>query len=195
MGQSKLGEWQEHLPFSRAIAVESGDNKIFCATKSGLFIYDKESFIIDEWSKVNGLNDIEIECMKYSPDHDILILAYSNSNLDLIRGNEIINVPDIKRKQITGSKNINSIMIHKDHAYLSCGFGIISLNLVKGEISSTYYIGDEGKHLEVFETTIFNHDSIFAATGEGVRKAFIRHPNLENYLFWETVPAQPTPFE
>ena len=195
MGQSKLGEWQEHLPFSRAIAVESGDNKIFCATKSGLFIYDKESFLIDEWSKVNGLNDIEIACMKYSPDHDILILAYSNSNLDLIRGNEIINLPDIKRKQITGSKKINSIMIHEDQAYLSCGFGIISLNLVKGEISSTYYIGDDGKHLEVFETTIFNHDSIFAATGEGVRKAFVRHPNLENYLFWETVPAQPTPFE
>ncbi len=195
MGQSKLGEWQEHLPFSRAIAVESGDNKIFCATKSGLFIYDKESFLIDEWSKVNGLNDIEIACMKYSPDHDILILAYSNSNLDLIRGNEIINLPDVKRKQITGSKKINSIMIHEDQAYLSCGFGIISLNLVKGEISSTYYIGDDGKHLEVFETTIFNHDSIFAATGEGVRKAFVRHPNLENYLFWETVPAQPTPFE
>ena len=193
--QSRLGEWQEHLPFSRAIAVETGNNKIFCATKSGLFQYDKESFLIDKWSKVNGLNDIEIDCMEYSPDHDILILAYSNSNLDLIRGNKVINVPDIKRKQITGSKRINSIMIHDDHAYLSCGFGIISLNLVKGEISSTCYNGDEGGHLEVFETIIFNHDSIFAATAKGVRKAFVRHPNLENYLFWETVPAQPTPFE
>ena len=194
-GQSKLGEWDEHLPFGRAIAVEQGGDKIFCATKSGLFQYDRESFLIDKWSKVNGLNDVEIACMAYSPDHDLLILAYTNSNLDLIRGNQVTNIPDIKRKQITGSKRINSIMIKKDQAYLSCGFGIISLNLVKGEISSTFYIGDEGEHLEVFETEIFNHDSIFAATAKGVRKAFADHPNLENYLFWETVPSQPTPWE
>ncbi len=195
MGQSRLGQWHEHLPFGRAIAVESGGGKIFCATKSGLFQYDRESFIIDKWSKVNGLNDVEIACMAYSPDHDLLILAYTNSNLDLIRGNQITNIPDIKRKQITGSKGINSIMINEDQAYLSCGFGIISLNLVRGEISSTFYIGDEGEHLEVFETIVFNHDSIFAATAEGIRKAFVRHPNLENYLFWETIPTQPKPKE
>lgn len=194
-GQSKLGEWDEHLPFGRAIAVEQGGDKIFCATKSGLFQYDKVSFLIDKWSKVNGLNDVEIGCMAYSPDHDLLILAYTNSNLDLIRGNQVTNIPDIKRKQITGSKRINSIMIQEDQAYLSCGFGIISLNLIKGEISSTFYIGDEGEHLEVFETEIFNHDSIFAATAKGVRKAYAKHPNLENYLFWETVPGQPTPWE
>lgn len=89
LGQSRLGDWQEHLPFGRAIAVESGNGKIFCATKSGLFQYDKESFLIDKWSKINGLNDVEIECMAYSPDHDILIIAYSNSNIDLIRGNQV----------------------------------------------------------------------------------------------------------
>ncbi len=194
-GQSKLGEWQEHLPFGRAIDVEAGGGKVFCATKSGLFLYDTESYLIDKWSKVNGLNDVEIACMAYSPDHDLLILAYTNSNLDLIRGNQVTNIPDIKRKQITGSKRINSIMIQEDQAYLSCGFGIISLSLVKGEISSTFYIGDDGEHLEVFETIIFNHDSIFAATNKGVRKAFARHPNLENYLFWKTVPSQPTPKE
>ena len=86
-------------------------------------------------------------------------------------------------------------MIHEDQALLSCGFGIISLDLVKAEISSTYFIGDDGEQLEVFETEIFRHDSIFAATAKGVRKAFLRHPNLENYRFWETVEAQPTPFE
>ena len=194
-GQSRLGEWNEHLPFGRAIAVEYGKGKIFCATKSGLFQYDTESYVIDKWSKVNGLNDVEIACMSYSPDHDLLILAYTNSNIDLIRANQVTNISDIKRKQITGSKRINSIMIHEDQAYLSCGFGIISLNLVREEISSTFYIGDDGEHLEVFETEIFNHDSIFAATAKGVRKAFARHPNLENYLFWETVPSQPSPGE
>ena len=194
-GQSKLGEWQEHLPYGRAIAVETGGGKIFCATKSGLFQYDRDNFTINELSKVNGLNDVEIQCMKYSPDHDILIIAYSNSNLDLVRGNMVTNIADIKRKQITGSKRINSIMIHEDQALLSCGFGIISLDLVKGEISSTYFIGDDGEQLEVFETEIFRHDSIFAATAKGVRKAFLRHPNLENYRFWETVKTQPTPFE
>ena len=40
-----LGQWQEHLPFGRAIAVESGNNKIYCATKSGLFLLPSEVIV------------------------------------------------------------------------------------------------------------------------------------------------------
>ncbi|MCD6346673.1 MAG: hypothetical protein J7L96_04555 [Bacteroidales bacterium] len=69
------------------------------------------------------------------------------------------------------------------------------LNLIKGEVSSTYFIGENGEHLEVFETEVFNYDSIFASTAKGIRKAFVRHPNLENYIFWEDVAGLPYPDE
>ncbi len=195
-GQSTLGQWNEHLPFGHATKVVKAGSIIYCATQSGLFEYDTESFVINKWSKVNGLSGVDIATMAYSEDHRMLIIAYANSNIDiLVNRNDVMNIPDIKQKQITGSKRINSIRIYQDQAFVSCGFGIIVLNLIKGEISSTYYIGQDGEQIEVFETIVYRYDSLFAATEKGIRKAFVRHPNLENYVFWEDVADQPYPQE
>ncbi|MCX6223757.1 MAG: hypothetical protein NTV01_03255, partial [Bacteroidia bacterium] len=120
---------------------------------------------------------------------------YANSNIDLLRDNSIINIPDIKHKMMTGSKKINSIQVQGDDALLSCGFGIIRLNLTRDEVASTYYIGPNGSHLAIFETAIFNFDSIFAATEKGIFKACINDPELENYRVWTPVAGQPFPGE
>ena len=194
-GQSKIGEWTDHLPFSKAIDLVEANGKIYCATQSGLFSYDPESGNLHKWSKVSGLSDVNISCLAYSADHDMLVIAYTNSNIDLLHRGQIFNISDIKRKQITGNKRINSIFIYRDKALLSCGFGIIVLDLVHKEVASTYYMGPDGSHIEVFETLVFNYDSIFAATEKGIFKAFVRNPNLENYRFWQLVPAQPFPGE
>ena len=189
--QSRIGEWTDHLPFARAIDLEEGRNVIYCATQSGLFSYDKRGEAIQKWSKVTGLSDVNISSIAYQPDHDILVIAYTNSNIDLLQNNRITNIADVKRKQITGNKRINSIQILGDQALLSCGFGIIVLDLLRKEVKSTYYIGPEGTQIQVFETLLFNYDSIFAATDKGIYKASIRHPNLENFRVWETVPHHP----
>ncbi|MCD6346672.1 MAG: hypothetical protein J7L96_04550 [Bacteroidales bacterium] len=82
--QSRLGQWNEHLPFSNGTKVVQAGNVIYCATRSGLFEYDTESFLIKEWSKVNGLSGVNIATMEYSTEHRVLIIAYSNSNIDLL---------------------------------------------------------------------------------------------------------------
>lgn len=189
--QTRVGEWQDHLSFSQAINLVEAQGIIYCATRSGLFSYDPATTEISKWSKINGLSDLEIACLAYSEEHNTLIIAYANSNIDLLRNNKIINIPDIKYKSMTGSKRINSIQIQGDDALLSCGFGIIRLNLNRDEVASTYYIGPEGSHMEVFETIIFNYDSIFAATEKGIFKAFIDDPELENYRVWIPVTGQP----
>jgi len=192
--QSVIGQWNEHLPFGNAVKVIKTGQIVYCATQSGLFEYDTESYVINKWSKINGLSGVSISTMEYSDEHRTLIIGYSDSNIDLIiNRNEIINIPDIKHKRMTGSKLINSISIHEDQAFVSCGFGIVIINLIKGEISTTYNIGKNGEPLEVYETVIYNYDSIFAATNKGIRKAFVRHPNLENFRFWEDVVGLPFP--
>jgi ligand-binding sensor domain-containing protein len=189
--QTRVGEWQDHLSFSQAICLVEARGIIYCATRSGLFSYNPVSTEISKWSKVNGLSDLEIACMEYSVDHNTLIIAYANSNIDLLRNNSIINIPDIKQKSMTGSKKINSMQVQGDDAILSCGFGIIRINLVRDEVASTYFIGPNGTQLNVFETVLFNYDSIFAATEKGVYKAWIDDPSLENYLAWKPVAGQP----
>lgn len=193
--QTRIGEWQDHLSFSQAIGLVEARGIIYCATRSGLFSYDPATTNISKWSKINGLSDLEIACMAYSEDHNTLIIGYANSNIDLLRNNKIINIPDIKHKMMTGSKKINSIQVQGDDALLSCGFGIIRLNLNRDEVASTYFIGPDGSHLQIFETVIFNFDSIFAATEKGIYKAFINDPELENYRVWKPVYGQPFPGE
>jgi ligand-binding sensor domain-containing protein len=189
--QVKVGEWQDQLAFGQAISLVESKGIIWCATRSGLFSYDPLSGETSKWSKINGLSDVEIACLAFSEEHNTLIIAYANSNLDLLRNNQIINIPDIKRKPITGSKRINSIQVDGNEALLSCGFGIIRLNLLKNEVSSTYYIGPGGSHIEVYETLFFHYDSIFAATSQGIFKASKYDPDLENYRNWHPVTGQP----
>ena len=193
--QTRVGEWQDQLSFSQAISLVEARGIIYCATRSGLFSYDPVTTNISKWSKINGLSDLEIACLAYSEDHNTLIIAYANSNIDLLRNNRIINIPDIKHKSMTGSKKINSIQVQGNDALLSCGFGIIRLNLTRDEVASTYYIGPDGSHLAIFETAIFNFDSIFAATEKGIFKAYINDPELENYRVWTPVTGQPFPGE
>ncbi len=189
--QVRVGEWEDQLSFGQAISLVEARGIIWCATRSGLFSYDPASETIAKWSKVNGLSDVEIACLAYSEEHNTLIVAYSNSNIDLLKNHRIINIPDIKRKAISGSKRINSIQIENDEALLSCGFGIIRLNLVRNEVASTYYIGPDGSHIEVYETMVFHYDSIFAATEKGIYKASKYDPDLENFRSWSLVPGQP----
>jgi hypothetical protein len=189
--QVRVGEWEDQLSFGQAISLVEARGIIWCATRSGLFSYDPESETISKWSKVNGLSDVEIACLAFSEEQNTLIIAYSNSNIDLLQNNQIINIPDIKRKAITGNKRINSIQIEGEEAFLSCGFGIIRLNIVRNEVASTYYIGPDGSHIEVFETMIFHYDSIFAATSQGIFRASKYDPDLENYRNWSLVPGQP----
>ena len=47
------------------------------------------------------------------------------------------------------------------------------------------------KQADIVDFSVFNYDSIFAATEKGIYKAWIDDPSLENYLAWKPVAGQP----
>ncbi|NTV84206.1 MAG: hypothetical protein HGA23_07905, partial [Bacteroidales bacterium] len=104
----------------------------------------------------------------------------------------IINIPDIKRKEILGNKTINSIMNYGKYAYLSCGFGIVVLNLEKREVKDTYYIGPDGGALNVLSMT-YNDTAFIAGTEEGIYYADIDDPNLAFFGNWHKMQNIPFP--
>ena len=107
--QLPVGEWREHFPYSKGEKIAVADNIIYCATELGLFYYNKSDNSINKISKANGLNDVGISSIKFSEQKKILIIGYSNGNLDIIDENKnVYNISDIKRKQIIGSKSINN---------------------------------------------------------------------------------------
>ncbi len=180
-----IGQWRDHLPYSNCIAVKEVGSRIYCATPYSIFYYDKEDNSIQRINKINGLSDIGISAMNYNTTYNTLVIAYTNANIDLIKNNTIINIADIKRTSILGNKTINDIYFIGQYAYLSCGFGIVVLDVEKEEIHDTYYIGTNGGQINVFGLTKDDHDTLFAATERGVYLAYAKSSNLANYQSWK----------
>ena len=181
--QIAVGQWRDHLPYTQGVQVADAGDWIFGASDYGLFQHHKADGDIIRLSKVSGLSDIGFSAIAWSEENNTLVVAYGNTNIDLIQDGQIINVPDIKDKSILGNKTIHKIHIKGDFAYLACGFAIVVLDIVKNEIKDTYYIGDQGAAINVYDISTTDND-IFACTENGVLRANINDINLANFENW-----------
>lgn len=188
-GQVPIGQWRDQLPYTLCNSVTEAGSKIYYSTPYAIFYFDKEDNSINRITKINGLSDIGISCINYNSDYQTLVIAYTNANIDLIKNNTIINISDIKRKPILGNKTINSVYFIGKNAYLSCGFGIVVLDIDKEEIRETYYIGKDGSQVNVLCMVKDDKDSLFAASDRGIYKAYYKDPNLSNFASWHKDPG------
>jgi streptogramin lyase len=179
-----IGEWRDHLPYNNCISVTAGNNIVYCATKYAVFSYNTDDNSIERFTKVNKLSDIGVSCIKFHKNLNVLVVCYTNGNIDLVESNAVINISDIKRSTVPGNKSINNILFIGNKAYLSCGFGIVVLDLQSQEIDDTYYIGPNGSHIEIFDLTT-DGTNLFAATISGIYSGNLSNPDLSNYQYWE----------
>ena len=184
--QIAIGQWRDHLPYTQGVQVADAGDWVFAASDFGLFQYHKTEGDVIRLSKVSGLSDIGFSGIAWSDEHNTLVVAYNNTNIDLIQDGQIINVPDIKDKSILGNKTIHKIHIRGDFAYLACGFAIVVLDIVKHEIKDTYYIGDQGSAINIYDIATTN-DKIYACTEEGVLRANVDDINLANFENWSSI--------
>ena len=190
--QKSVGEWDSYLPYSHGKAVCKAGNRIFCAASQSVFSLNLEDNSFEKFNKVNGLSDIGISTIAYDEALDVLLIAYSNTNIDILRNNRIINISDIKRKIIQGNKTINDIKFIGNYAYLACGFGIVVVNIDKEEIANTYYIAENARRINV-SAIEFDGENIYAATEEGIFFADIESQNLQDYRNWNRLMNLPDP--
>jgi len=182
--QIPIGQWRDELPYTLCNSVTDADDRIYCSTPYAVLSVIKEDHSVTRITKINGLSDIGISCINYNKANQTLVIAYTNANIDLIKNNIIINISDIKRKTILGNKTINSIYFIGTDAFLSCGFGIVVLDLDKEEIKDSYYIEKDGSQVNVLGLVKDNNDTLFAATEKGIYKAYYKDPNLVNFANW-----------
>ena len=182
--QVGVGQWRDELPYFDCISVADGGTRIYCATPYAIFYYDKEDNSVNRITKITGLSDIGISTINYNTEYKTLVITYTNANIDLIKNNTIINISDIKRATILGNKTINDIYFIGKNAYLSCGFGIVVLDIDKEEIRDSYYIGANGSEVNVLSLTKNQNDTLFAATENGIYLADANSANLANYSSW-----------
>ena len=134
-------------------------------------------------SRIDGLTETGISTIAWSEENKTLIIAYSSTNIDLLKNNIIYNIPDINQKYIPGKKEINRIRTNGKYAYLACSFGIVVIDIIKNEIYDTWKPGDGSDNPEVWDIAIGN-GKIYAATDNGVFSADLSNPGLAYFGNW-----------
>ena len=181
-----IGMWREHLPYNSAISVTTGNNKVYCATPYSLFSVDLGNKSIERMSRVTGLNETGISQVAYDAANEKLFIAYSNSNIDILQGASIINIPDIKRDNRTGDKTIYSIYSLSGNYFLSTGLGVIVIDGQRNEVKDTWMIGSGGNPGKVNGFTS-DPQFYYAATDEGLKKIARNASNPANYANWQLI--------
>ncbi|MBL7726257.1 MAG: hypothetical protein JNM68_01155, partial [Dinghuibacter sp.] len=128
VAQPPLGQWREHLPWNSGIGVAAAYDRIYCATSSALMYVHLTDRSVYRLSRVNGLAETGISLLAKNETTGRLIIAYQNSNIDLVERNTIRNISDIKRKTISGDKTIYRIFSKNNLSYICCGFGVVVIN-------------------------------------------------------------------
>ena len=171
----RVGEWRDHLSYKSAHNLCEVRNSIFVSTDRALFEYNTQDNSVERINTLNMLSDIGVSAIE--GDGTTLVVAYENGNIDLIRGGTTRNIPDLKRASLIADKRVNHICVENGLAYLSCGFGIVVLDMDREEVKDTYFIGENSTQINVLSTSIA-HNSIYAATNKGLYSANIYESNL-----------------
>lgn len=186
MGQ--IGSWRNYLAYHDVQQIQAASNSnLFVMASNGLYQYNRQDKSIYTYDKTNGLSDVSISNIRWCPQAGRLVAVYSSSNIDLVDINgDITNVSDIYQKSITGDKTINAVTINGRYAYLSCGFGVVKLDVKNAEISESYMLN--------FAVTAvaFEGNYIYAQSkGNGVWRAAL-NTNVIDPNNWQKVTTYPS---
>ncbi len=180
--QLPMEGWKLHTAYNNVTRVENGSDYVYAVSEGALFSVDKAEGTIEYHNKLTGLSSTNISEIKYDYEGDALIITYQNGYIDIISETDIQSIPDLYNKQLSVSKVVNDICVHDRKAYLAMDFGIMVLNLSRGEIADTYYIGKDASEVKVVSIAVYN-DSIFAVTEKEIYTASLSS-NLVDYSQW-----------
>lgn len=186
--QTAVGHWRDCLDYSYIHRVEVAGSTVYGAARGGVAVFDTEDRTLQTASKITGLSDVGIATIAHDPATGCLVVAYTNSNIDIVDRGHAYNISDIKRTELSSNKEIAAIRFHNRKAFVATGFGIVVLDLDRREISETWFLGSGGSHTSIYDIA-FSADSIYAATAEGLKRISLSeaHPSISDR--WSTVTA------
>ncbi len=176
-----LGQWKSHIAYQEGVKVTQSEDKIIYSSSKGLITLDKEDLSVSFLAKEDGLSDASVSEVYFDKLNDQLIVIYSNQNIDIIRGNEVINLPFINTNtNIIGSKDINQLFISdKRTAYIATDFGILGLNMETLTFPFTTFT-----QLKI-NTIATWQNQIFSGSDEGLFAASLSGTNLSDFGAWQ----------
>jgi len=181
--EKPIGYWQSYLPYNSGVGVATDGMTVYTVCAQSFFTLPSSGSLVS-YSKAEGMSDIGMKGVAYDASTNTTILTYQNSNIDLFKDNNFYNIPDLKNKVVSGSKNINHIYTEPGMAYLSTDIGILVMDLSKREVENTYifYINNQVVPVNGFSAS---GKYFYAITPKGIFRADKNSPQLQNFSIWQ----------
>ncbi|MBC5862114.1 type IX secretion system anionic LPS delivery protein PorZ [Flavobacterium turcicum] len=180
--------WQGYFSYSQINAITETNSAVIAASENALFTRNAVSNEIKTTTTIDGLSGQTISALLYSKTANKTLIGYENGLLIVVNDADgsKLNLVDIINKQLAPNlKKINHFFEHLGIVYVACNFGIVQFNLTTLQFGDTYFIGDNGAEIAIYQTTVHN-GFIYAATAAGIRSAAINNPNLNDFQQWQT---------
>ena len=194
MHSAAVGTWKAYMAYHDITEIAKGGNTLYTLASGSLFAYNTNDNSVTTYDKAGGLSDCRIVHIGWCSGPRRLVIAYDTGNIDVLSENgNVVNVPDLYLKSMTGDKQIYDIYGAGDVAYVATGFGIIKLNTSTYEISDTYNLGFK------VDYTYLDGGKLYAASAEKGLYACAVNTNLANRNNWTragdyvTQPAKAAP--
>ena len=93
-----IGDWRTHFSYWNGKALAAGPSVVYCASGNGFFSVDRSDLSITRLSKIDGFSDVNLSALGLDPVSGLLVIGYTNGNLDLLDGNEITNIGNVEEQ-------------------------------------------------------------------------------------------------
>lgn len=184
-----IGEWRVHTPYGNPREILQAGDLFYISNSLAVYSYDTRDGAIQRFSKVNLLSDIGVRSIFLQEEREALVIAYSNSNIDVLEEGQIFNFPFIRNQNIVGDKTVYDVTFFGDTAYFACGFGVVVFDLERLESPATYFFQTpEGTPIRVNATAV-RDGQLYAATEHGLYRADLSNPLLEEFAAWDHIDA------
>ena len=186
-GQIAEGSWRDHLSYNSCKAVAVAPDEVYCASSASLFSFGKSDGRIRHLTTIEGLSDMGVGSIAYSDATHRLVIGYSNGNIDLMDDDgRVYNMSGLKDKSMSMSKNINHISFDGTKAYLSCDFGLTTIDIKRREFVDTYILRADGRQIKINCSAVFD-GYLYAFSDDGLMRGRLDNPFLTDMKNWKFV--------
>ena len=151
-----VGDWKIYMSYSEPQQIQETGNYLFVQASNSLYLYNKNDQSIQTFDKTTGMSDVVVTNISWNQQTKRLIIIYDNANIDLmdLNGN-VVNIPDIYNKTMTGDKTVNSITNSGKYAYIATNFGGVKIDMAKAEITESYFLDFGSRIFREGETDLY----------------------------------------
>lgn len=180
--------WKGYFSYNQIKDVSESSTKLYAAAENALFTKNVNTNSIETINTINGLSGQTISAIYHSDTFNKTLVGYENGLMIVINNvdGSMLYVVDIINKNIpTNIKKINHFMEYEGIVYVSCDFGIVQYKVATLEFGDTYFIGSNGQEIKVYQTSVLNGDIYAATEANGIKKASLSNPNLNDFSQWQ----------